>query len=93
MKNYDILGNVGDGAYGVVFKCRDKRSGKIVAIKKFKDKDVENRSIKKVIIRELKALRLLKHKNIVRLIEAFKHKERLYLVFEFFDFSLLQFQE
>jgi cyclin-dependent kinase-like len=34
---YDIIGEVGEGAYGIVMKCKNKETGEIVAIKKFKD--------------------------------------------------------
>jgi cyclin-dependent kinase-like len=37
MNKYEILGVVGEGAYGIVLKCRNKESGDILAIKKFKD--------------------------------------------------------
>jgi serine/threonine protein kinase len=30
---------VGEGAYGVVLKCRNKDNGEIVAIKKFKESE------------------------------------------------------
>lgn len=39
MNKYEILGVVGEGAYGVVLKCRNKDSGEIVAVKKFKESD------------------------------------------------------
>uniref|UniRef100_A0A8C8EBN3 Protein kinase domain-containing protein n=1 Tax=Otus sunia TaxID=257818 RepID=A0A8C8EBN3_9STRI len=35
MERYEKLGKVGEGSYGVVFKCRKKDTGQIVAIKKF----------------------------------------------------------
>ncbi|KAF2976081.1 hypothetical protein EK904_005967 [Melospiza melodia maxima] len=35
MERYEKLGKVGEGSYGVVFKCRNKDTGQIVAIKKF----------------------------------------------------------
>ncbi len=38
-------------------------------------------------------LRLLKHPNIVELKEAFKRKQRVYLVFEFMDKNLLEILE
>jgi len=37
MNKYEILGVVGEGAYGIVLKCRNKDTGDILAIKKFKD--------------------------------------------------------
>ena len=36
MQKYDILGVIGEGAYGVVLKCRCNDNKEIVAIKKFK---------------------------------------------------------
>ena len=41
MNKYEVLSVVGEGAYGVVLKCRNKETGEIVAIKKFKDSDGE----------------------------------------------------
>jgi cyclin-dependent kinase-like len=38
-------------------------------------------------------LRLLKHKNIVELKEAFKRKGRIYLVFEYVERNLLEVLE
>ncbi|XP_032331540.1 cyclin-dependent kinase-like 5 [Camelus ferus] len=39
MNKFEILGVVGEGAYGVVLKCRHKETHEIVAIKKFKDSE------------------------------------------------------
>ena len=36
-KKYEVLGVVGEGAYGIVYKCRNKETDKYVAIKKFKE--------------------------------------------------------
>ena len=73
MNKYEILGISGEGAYGVVLKCKNRENGEIVAIKKFKDTD-EDELIKKNTQREVKMLRMLKNPNIVDLKEAFKRK-------------------
>lgn len=39
MNKYEIISIVGEGAYGVVLKCRNKETGEIVAVKKFKESD------------------------------------------------------
>ena len=39
MNKYEICGVVGEGAYGVVLKCRNKQTGETVAIKKFKESE------------------------------------------------------
>lgn len=87
MNKYEVLGIVGEGAYGVVLKCRHKESNEIVAIKKFKESDSDE-IIRKTSIREVKVLKQVKHENIVQLKEAFRRKEKLYLVFEYMDRSL-----
>jgi len=92
MNKYDILGIVGEGAYGVVLKCRNKENGEMVAIKKFKDSD-EDEIIKKTTLREVKILRMLKQQNIVQLKEAFRRKGKMYLVFEYVDRNLLEVLE
>ena len=92
MNKYDIIGVVGEGAYGVVLKCKNKENGEIVAIKKFKDSD-EDEVIKKTTLREVKILRMLKQNNIVQLKEAFRRKGKMYLVFEYVDRNLLEMLE
>jgi cyclin-dependent kinase-like len=39
MNKYEVLGVVGEGAYGVVLKCRNKETNDVVAIKKFKESE------------------------------------------------------
>jgi serine/threonine protein kinase len=39
MNKYEVLGVVGEGAYGVVLKCRNKENAEVVAIKKFKESE------------------------------------------------------
>ncbi len=64
MNKYEILGVVGEGAYGVVLKCRNKETGETLAIKKFKESE-DDEIIKKTTLREVKILRMLKAVNIV----------------------------
>lgn len=63
MNKYEILGIIGEGAYGYVYKAKCPK-GELVAIKKFKDGD-DDETVKKTILREVKMLRTLKHRNII----------------------------
>eukprot|EP00794_Sanderia_malayensis_P007546 gene7546-8383_t len=92
MNKYEVLGVVGEGAYGVVMKCRHKETNETVAIKKFKDSE-ENEEVKRTTLRELKVLRMLKQDNIVELKEAFRRRGRLYLVFEYVEKNMLELLE
>uniref|UniRef100_A0A8C6VSS2 Cyclin-dependent kinase-like 5 n=1 Tax=Nothobranchius furzeri TaxID=105023 RepID=A0A8C6VSS2_NOTFU len=92
MNKFEVLGIVGEGAYGVVLKCRQKETNEIVAIKKFKDSE-ENEEVKETTLRELKMLRTLKQENIVELKEAFRRRGKLYLVFEYVEKNMLELLE
>ncbi|KAA3672301.1 cyclin-dependent kinase-like [Paragonimus westermani] len=89
MDKYDNLGLVGEGSYGMVIKCRNKETGQLVAIKKFIDSE-DDKLVKKIATREIKMLKQLRHDNLVNLLEVFRRKRRLYLVFEFVDHTVLE---
>ena len=63
------------------------------SIKKFKESAEEDLIVKKTTKREIKMLNVLKDKSVVKMLEAFKRKGRLYLVFEFMDKNLLEVLE
>ncbi|XP_074647317.1 uncharacterized protein LOC141903184 isoform X2 [Tubulanus polymorphus] len=88
MEKYDNMGLVGEGSYGMVLKCKHKESGQIVAIKKFLESE-DDKMVKKIAMREVRVLKQLRHENLVNLIEVFRRKKRLYLVFEFVDHTVL----
>eukprot|EP00117_Sycon_ciliatum_P033750 scpid26291/ scgid4324/ Cyclin-dependent kinase-like 2; Serine/threonine-protein kinase KKIAMRE len=88
MENYENLGLVGEGSYGMVMKCRHKRTSQLVAIKKFIESE-DDRQVKKIALREVRMLKQLHHENLVNLIEVFRRKKRLFLVFEFVDHTVL----
>ena len=82
MNKYEIIGIVGEGAYGIVYKAKNKDTGQfgkfiltfnvLVAIKKFKESAEEDEIVKKTTKREVKMLSVLKDKSVVKMIEAFK---------------------
>ncbi|CEO95834.1 hypothetical protein PBRA_004547, partial [Plasmodiophora brassicae] len=89
MENYDSFGTIGEGTYGIVLKARHKITGQIVAIKKFKESD-ENEQVRKTALREIRILKQLKHENVVELLEVFRRKGKLYLVFEHVERTILE---
>lgn len=70
-------------------KAVNKETGQMVAIKKFKDSE-DNQTVKKTALREIRVLKMMKHQNIVNLIEVYHKNKRIYLVFEFVDSTVLQ---
>lgn len=63
-----------------------------MAIKKFKESDTDP-VIKKISIREVKALKYLQHQNVVGFKEAFKRDKKLHIVFEYVDQTVLEMLE
>ncbi|XP_045674590.1 cyclin-dependent kinase-like 3 isoform X2 [Phyllostomus hastatus] len=87
MEMYETLGKVGEGSYGTVMKCKHKDTGQIVAIKIFYEKP--EKSVNKIAMREIKFLKQFHHENLVNLIEVFRQKKKIHLVFEFIDHTIL----
>ncbi|KAF3837528.1 hypothetical protein F7725_004992 [Dissostichus mawsoni] len=54
----------------------------------FVDSD-DDKTVKKIALREIKLLRQLRHDNLVNLLEVWKRRRRWYLVFEFVERTLL----
>ena len=57
MDKYEHESVVGEGSYGVVLKCRQKETGRTVAIKKFLETD-DDATVKKIAMREIRMLKV-----------------------------------
>eukprot|EP00048_Salpingoeca_helianthica_P012192 m.175936 g.175936 ORF g.175936 m.175936 type:complete len:331 (-) comp15337_c6_seq1:38-1030(-) len=83
MERYTLLGRIGEGAHGVVFKAKLIESGEIVALKKVSLRKLED-GLPNTAVREIKALKEIEeHENIVTLLDVFSHGPGLVLVFEY----------
>ncbi|GLC35643.1 hypothetical protein PLESTM_000349900 [Pleodorina starrii] len=90
MEEYEYLATLGEGAYGFVWKCVERATGRLVAIKGLKQAHVEP-EIMRMAVREVRVLQSLKHPAIISLIEAFKSKSgRVYMVFPYVGHSAFQ---
>lgn len=92
MERYEKISKIGEGSYGVVFKCRNRDTGSLVAVKKYVETE-EDPLIKKIALREIRMLKALKHPNLINLIEAFRRKRKLHLVFEYCELTVLDILE
>ncbi|XP_069194832.1 cyclin-dependent kinase-like 4 isoform X2 [Procambarus clarkii] len=88
MEKYEKLSKIGEGSYGAVYKCRNRETGSLVAIKKFFESE-DDPLIKKIALREIRMLKQLHHPNLINLIEVFRRKRKLHLVFEFCERTVL----
>ncbi|XP_043920739.1 cyclin-dependent kinase 13 isoform X2 [Protopterus annectens] len=95
---FDIIGIIGEGTYGQVYKAKDKDTGEMVALKKVR-LDNEKEGFPITAIREIKILRQLNHSSIINMKEIVtdkqdaldfkKDKGAFYLVFEYMDHDLM----
>ncbi|KAF2897313.1 hypothetical protein ILUMI_08861 [Ignelater luminosus] len=87
------VGKAGEGTYGIVFKAKNKITGKFVALKKIKLErgrgDYEG--VPSTAIREICLLKGLRHSSIVDLLDVICVNTDLYLVFEFLDIDLKKY--
>lgn len=88
MDRYEIIDMIDEGAYGIVWKATSKESGALVAIKQFKEGDDDEMS-RKSIQREIRMLKMLKSEYIVNIKQAFKKRNKVFLIFEYFPKNLL----
>jgi serine/threonine protein kinase len=91
---FEVLDVVGGGAMSVVFKVRDEKNDRTVALKLLNDKGGEETPQGQRMMREAKALAFLSHPNVVTLHEVGTFDERMYLAMELVEgTTLLKWQE
>ena len=85
---YEIIQEVGRGAFSIVYKVKSKENNNIYCLKKIntkKTKDKEN---------EIKILSNLSHPNLIKCFYSFYNSENIYIIMDFCEFgdlfSLLQ---
>ncbi|XP_065734902.1 cyclin-dependent kinase 20 isoform X2 [Phocoena phocoena] len=83
MEQYCILGRIGEGAHGIVFKAKHVETGEIVALKKVALRRLED-GIPSQALREIKALQEIEDSQyVVQLKAVFPHGAGFVLAFEF----------
>ncbi|XP_028036672.1 cyclin-dependent kinase 20-like [Bombyx mandarina] len=82
VNNYTVVGRIGEGAHGLVFKAKHNTTGREVALKKILIKNLED-GIPVHVMREIKALQLLRCKYIIKLYDMFPRGMSLVLVLEY----------
>ncbi|XP_012260508.1 cyclin-dependent kinase 2 [Athalia rosae] len=87
MDNFVKIEKIGEGTYGVVYKAKDKLTGKLVALKKIR-LETESEGVPSTAIREISLLKELAHPNVVQLLDVVHCDKKLYLVFEFLQQDL-----
>nr|XP_008000005.2 mitogen-activated protein kinase 15 isoform X7 [Chlorocebus sabaeus] len=90
VRRYLLRRQLGQGAYGIVWKAVDRRTGEVVAIKKifdaFRDKTDAQRTFREIMLLQ----EFGDHPNIISLLDVIRaeNDRDIYLVFEFMDTDL-----
>jgi len=89
LKRYEIVQKLGKGAYGVVWKCINKKDKSVVALKKIFDA-FQNSTDAQRTFREIMLLQEMDHENIIKLQNVMKaeNDKDIYLVFEYMETDL-----
>lgn len=76
---WELVGELGDGAFGKVYKAQNKENGTFAAAKMCTLEDEENLSDHMV---EIDILSEIRHENIVELFEAYSLDDKLWVSFK-----------
>ncbi|MFL2871031.1 MAG: Hsp70 family protein [Pirellulaceae bacterium] len=83
--DYILLSKIGEGGMGRVFKARDSKMDRIVALKLLSSKLMKNEEAVRRFLQEVKAAAQLFHPNIVTALHTGEHQGMQFLVMEYVD--------
>lgn len=91
---YERLNRISEGAYGVVYRAREKATGRICALKKVK-MDKERDGFPMTSIREINILLSLQHPNVVNVSEVVvgESLDSIFMVMEYMEHDLKAMSE
>jgi len=87
---YQVIGELGRGGMGIVYKAKDTSLDRIVAYKVLPDSFKENPQALKNFMREAKAAAKLNHPGIVTVYDTGEQDGRYYIAMEFVDGTTLK---
>ncbi|KAL1794995.1 hypothetical protein ACET3X_006811 [Alternaria dauci] len=83
-ETYNIVGQIGKGAFATVYQLAEKMTGKLLAAKELeKRRFMKNGMLDKKIDNEMKIMQDLRHPNIVEFVEYHDQGDYLYIIMEF----------
>ena len=81
--DYDIIGLIGIGTYGKVFKIRNKKTGRIKAMKVLSENQLKKNFKEEDLIHEIKVLKSVSHENIVKLSQVYRDEDDYFFITNF----------
>ncbi|XP_003744788.1 cAMP-dependent protein kinase catalytic subunit alpha-like [Galendromus occidentalis] len=92
LENFDILGRLGEGAFGIVLLARYKADGALFAIKVLDKFKMEVRGCQNETIRERNLAASVQTNFVVRALYSFQDPHNAYIVTEFAEYGDLNLQ-
>jgi eukaryotic-like serine/threonine-protein kinase len=89
--HYNLLDRIGEGAFGDVYRARDTKVGRTVALKVQREPLPEGRRHER-LVDDARAAARISHPNVATLFDVGYHEGRLYLAYEFVQGTTLRQQ-
>jgi len=85
ISHYEILEKLGEGGMGVVYKARDTRLDRFVAIKVLSSQAVSNPDRRRRFVQEAKSASALNHPNIITVYDISNEGDIAFIAMEYVD--------
>jgi eukaryotic-like serine/threonine-protein kinase len=85
----EVLASIGAGGMGEVYKARDTRLGRLVALKVLPSELTADRDARERLEREARTLASISHPHVCPLFELVEHEDQLVLVMEYLEGTTL----
>lgn len=88
--DFEFFNKIEEGAYGVVYRAKDKKTNEIVALKRIKMEDETKDGYPTTSLREVDILQKMQHPNIVTVREVVvnTNMDKVYMAMEYVEHDL-----